>query len=113
MRVSMVYLLFSSALLGAILMLGACSNSEDSSRGLSLIEASGCQTCHKMEGALIGPSYAEVAQRYKGADAAVVEQLTKSILNGGSGNWGSVPMTPHPHIAAEDAALMVRYILSL
>lgn len=113
MRVSNLYTLFFSAVLATTFFLGSCGGNADASRGLSLIEASGCQTCHKMEGALIGPGYKEVAQRYSGADAEVVTQLTNAILNGGAGNWGSVPMTPHPHISAEDAETMVRYILSL
>ncbi len=113
MRVSNLYTLIFATLLAATFFLGSCGSDADASRALSLIEASGCQTCHKMEGALIGPGYKEVAQRYSDADAKVIDQLTGSILNGGSGNWGSVPMTPHPHISAEDAEIMVRYILSL
>ncbi|MDQ3682374.1 MAG: cytochrome c class I, partial [Bacteroidota bacterium] len=29
------------------------------------------------------------------------------------GNWGSIPMTPHPDISEADAKTMMKYILSL
>jgi len=39
--------------------------------------------------------------------------LVGKVINGGSGNWGQVPMTAHPDLKPEDAKEMVSYILSL
>jgi cytochrome c len=38
--------------------------------------------------------------------------LADKIIKGGTGNWGEVPMTPHPDVSVEDAKEMAKYILS-
>jgi Cytochrome c551/c552 len=80
--------------------------------GLEMIGALDCTTCHKINEKNIGPSYTEVAQKYEANDANI-DMLAKKIIEGGSGNWGSVPMTPHPGLSADSAKTMVKYILSL
>ena len=39
--------------------------------------------------------------------------LVDSILSGGVGNWGDVPMTPHPNLTLETARAMADQILEL
>jgi cytochrome c len=82
-------------------------------KGLALIAKSDCLTCHKVDEKLVGPSYREVAEKYAGAPNDVVTALASKIIKGGVGNWGNVPMLPHPAISQEDAETMVRYILLL
>ncbi len=82
-------------------------------KGLELVGKSDCLTCHKIDDKLIGPSYKEIAKKYAGAPNDVVTALARTIIQGGSGNWGNVPMTPHPAVSQEDAETMVRYILTL
>jgi cytochrome c len=81
-------------------------------KGIELIAASDCLTCHKVNEKAIGPAYADVAKKYP-ADDATIATLAGKIIKGGSGNWGEVPMTPHPQINEDDAKTMVKYILSL
>ena len=78
--------------------------------GKDLIEKANCLTCHKEEGKLVGPSYAEVAAKYSEAD---IDMLADKSINGGSGIWGDVMMTPHPGMDKENAKKMVKYILTL
>lgn len=82
-------------------------------KGLALVGKSHCLTCHKIDDKLIGPSYKEIANKYAGAPNDAITALARTIIKGGSGNWGNVPMTPHPGISQEDAETMVRYILTL
>jgi len=79
-------------------------------KGADLIAASDCLGCHKIDEKLVGPSYKEVAAKYTTKDEAM---LVTKIMEGGKGNWGEVPMTPHPMVTKEDATEMVKYILSL
>jgi cytochrome c len=81
-------------------------------KGLELVGKSDCFQCHKIVDAAIGPSYEAVAAKYPDNDA-VVDSLAGKIITGGAGNWGSVPMTPHPDVSREDARTMVKYVLSL
>jgi len=87
------------------------------SKGLELIGASDCTTCHRLHkaaaGASIGPSYSEVAAKYSPAADTTVDRLVHKIISGGSGVWGTVPMTPHPALAPADVKEMVTYILAL
>jgi len=91
---------------------GDVSENPDYKKGLALIGKSDCLTCHKVSEKLIGPAYKDVANKYAGSDTAVT-YLAGKIIKGGSGVWGTVPMTPHPQISEADAEQMVKYILLL
>jgi len=82
------------------------------SRGEALIGENDCQSCHKVAGKSIGPSYLEIGQRYAEDDNAL-EYLTGKIIAGGGGVWGENAMAAHPDLAADEAADMVRYIMNL
>jgi cytochrome c len=88
------------------------SENPDYKAGLALIAKSDCLTCHKVSEKLIGPAYKEVAMKYAGRDTAV-KYLAGKIITGGSGVWGTVPMTPHPQISEADAEQMIKYVLLL
>lgn len=81
-------------------------------KGLELIGASDCTTCHKISDKNIGPAYTEVAKKYENTEENI-SYLVKKIIEGGQGVWGEIPMTPHPDVSESDATEMVKYILSL
>ncbi|SNR58055.1 MULTISPECIES: c-type cytochrome [Hymenobacter] len=83
-----------------------------SEAGAKLIAASDCASCHRENEKLIGPAYQDVAKKYPNT-AANVNMLAKKIITGGKGNWGEIPMTPHPALSEKDTQEMVRYILAL
>jgi cytochrome c len=83
------------------------------SAGMAIEAKSDCATCHKINEKLVGPSFKEIAEKYAGADDAKVDSLANKVIHGGSGNWGQVPMTPHPSLSQEDARTVVRYVLLL
>jgi cytochrome c len=78
----------------------------------SLMKKSDCYTCHTSDTKLIGPSFKEIAERYP-AKKNNIETLVDKIINGGSGNWGQVPMQAHSNMSKTDATEIVNYILSL
>jgi Cytochrome c551/c552 len=103
-----------------VLLLGMISSptaqAADTSKmpaGEAKAHASNCFSCHAVDHALVGPSYQQVAQRYAGKGKAVVVTLMRKIKTGGAGNWGDVPMTPHPKLGDTDLKAMVTWILSL
>ena len=86
--------------------------SASDTKGLELIGSNDCTTCHAIDHKIIGPAYIDVSKKYELTDA-VVDTLVHKVQNGGSGNWGAIPMTPHPDLSTDDAKIMIRYILSL
>jgi cytochrome c len=90
----------------------ALSDNPDYQNGLALIAGSDCLTCHKTSEKNIGPSYKEVAAKYDDTEENV-KMLAGKVIKGGSGNWGAIPMTPHPQLKQEDVEQMIKYIFLL
>jgi cytochrome c len=70
-----------------------------------------CFACHAVDKKLVGPSYKDVAAKYradKGAEAKMVEKVKK----GGTGVWGQVPMPPNGTVPDADIKTLVKWIMS-
>ncbi len=89
------------------------ASSEKYLAGKQLVENSDCRNCHAIDRQVNGPSYQEVARRYRGNRDFAVPSIYRKIIYGGSGNWGSGIMIPHPQIKEEQAIQMALWILSL
>lgn len=90
----------------------AVAANPDAEKGLELVAKSDCLTCHKVEDQSTGPAYRAIAAKYPANDATI-DTLAGKIIQGGSGNWGQVPMSAHPQLSKEDARLMAKYVMSL
>jgi cytochrome c len=76
------------------------------------LKKNNCMACHAVDKKMVGPSYKDVASKYRGqSDAA--DQLAKKIRAGGSGVWGPIPMPPHPQMSEADAKKLASFILNL
>jgi cytochrome c len=80
--------------------------------GKNIIAQSDCKACHFEDKKSIGPSFNDIAARYK-PTAANLNLLSDKIIKGGAGVWGDVAMAPHPNIGLPEAKQIVQYILSL
>lgn len=90
---------------GAIVMTGAAQANEE------LAKKSGCLACHAVDKKLVGPSYKDIAAKYKGqADAEA--KLVKKVKEGGKGAWGEVPMPPNAAVKDEDIKTLVKWVLA-
>lgn len=78
---------------------------------MALLKKNECLGCHKMEGKLVGPGFAEVAKKYKN-DASAAEKLSSKVSKGGSGVWGTMPMPPMSAVKPEDLKVIIAHILS-
>ncbi len=81
-------------------------------RGAKLIDNSDCKNCHAMDKKVNGPSYIDIAGRYRD-DPGAENFLARKIITGGSGNWGETAMSAHPTLTSDQATEIARYILSL
>ena len=66
-----------------------------------------------MDKKLVGPSYIDVAKKYKGQADAEAKLIAK-VSKGGSGAWGAMPMPPNsPKVPEADIKELVKFVLSL
>lgn len=78
----------------------------------ALLKKGNCMGCHKMEGKLVGPGFAEIAKKYKG-DAGAAAKLETKVAKGGAGVWGTMPMPAMNNVKPEDIKTMVNHILAM
>ncbi|HSH08684.1 MAG TPA: c-type cytochrome [Burkholderiales bacterium] len=71
-----------------------------------------CTACHQLEKKVVGPSYKDVAKKYKG-QAGAAAKLAEKVKKGGSGVWGPVPMPPNPAVPDGDIQKLVAWILAM
>ena len=71
---------------------------------MPVLQKNACIACHGMDSKIVGPSFRDIANKYKGrADA--VNYLSGKIKAGGQGVWGNIPMPPQALNEAESARL--------
>lgn len=80
--------------------------------GKALTESMDCKACHKEADKSVGPTYIEVAQKYKNKNGAIA-YLQGKIEAGGSGVWGEVMMPAHPNMTKSESSQIVSYIMAL
>jgi cytochrome c len=83
----------------------------DDPPGLGTLRTSDCLNCHAFDARLIGPSIADIRKRYPYSQASV-DSLSRHILQGTSGTWGSIKMPSHPELTMQQAAACVTWILN-
>lgn len=71
-----------------------------------------CTACHAVDKKVVGPAWKEVSAKYRG-DAAAWDKLATKIKNGGSGNWGKMPMPANPKVSDADMAEILAFIKGL
>ena len=76
----------------------------------ALANSKNCMTCHTVDKKLVGPSFREIAGRYKN-QAAASELLAGKIVKGGSGVWGPVPMPAQSQVSTQEAISLASWIL--
>lgn len=80
-----------------------------------LAQKKACMNCHGVDKAVLGPSYKDVAAKYKGKKDAEA-MLTQKILNGGGGVW-KMPMGPMPaqkgNVSEAEAKQLAKWVLTV
>lgn len=98
-------------LTGLIVSAGLLAGAGNALASEALAKKHNCMACHAMDKKLVGPSYQDVAAKYKGqkdAEAKLVDKVKK----GGAGAWGQVPMPPNAAVPDADIKTMVKWVLS-
>lgn len=77
---------------------------------MELATKKNCLACHTVASKLVGPAYADVADKYKG-DKAARDKLAAKVVAGGVGVWGPIPMPANPQVSLEEAKKLVDWVL--
>lgn len=87
--------------------------SGQASADLDLAKKSGCLACHGIEKKIVGPSWKDIAAKYKG-EAGARDLLIGKVKKGGKGTWGQAPMPPYsPRVTDANIEKLVDFILGL
>ncbi|HSC93499.1 MAG TPA: c-type cytochrome [Burkholderiales bacterium] len=96
----------------AAVSLAAPTHAADAAAAEALAKASGCLACHTVDKKLVGPSYREIANRYR-QDKGAAAKLAQKVKTGGKGVWGDIPMPPNGHVKGADIQNIVQWILTV
>lgn len=94
-----------AAALGLVALSAQAATPEES------LNKAGCMACHAKDKKLVGPSFKDIAAKYKGQDVSA--KLAEKVRKGGAGVFGPIPMPPNPVDKISDAELKaaIEYIL--
>jgi len=97
--------------LPAVMAAAALSASLPARANEELAKKHACFACHAVDKKLVGPSYKDVAGKYRG-DAGAEAKLVDKVKKGSQGTWGQVPMPPNANVPDGDIRTLVKWILS-
>ena len=69
-----------------------------------------CLSCHGIDKRIVGPSFKEVAARYRGQEG-IEARLVETLRRGSRDVWGPIPMPPNPDLPEDDARTLIRWVL--
>ncbi len=78
---------------------------------MALAQKKNCMACHAVDKKVLGPSYKDVAAKYK-SDKKAVDSLAEKIVKGGKGVWGEIPMPANPQVSPDEAKKLAAWILA-
>ncbi len=106
----MKFILTTLVFTGAVLTLPA-AHADEAATTAAMTKA-GCMACHAKDKKMVGPSFKDIAAKYKGK-ADVQAELIAKVRKGGSGVFGPIPMAPNPPDKISDKDLMEAVALIL
>jgi cytochrome c len=92
--------------------IAALALSFEASASEELAKKYNCLACHTTDKKVVGPSYKDVAAKYRG-DKGAEAKLADKVKKGGAGVWGQVPMPPNAAVPDGDVKALVAWIVSL
>lgn len=108
---SMARSICGAVLIAASFGVAAAEQPVSSANAMTIARSNACMGCHAIDRKLVGPSFQQVAEKYKG-DVQAGAKLEKKVKSGGAGVWGSIPMPSHPKMNDADIKVVVAWILA-
>lgn len=87
----------------------AYASSEDA-KAFAIAKQNACLGCHAINKKIVGPSYQDIAAKYKNNPSANAF-LKNKIQKGGAGSWSVVPMPANTKLSDDELSILVSWIL--
>jgi S-disulfanyl-L-cysteine oxidoreductase SoxD len=78
--------------------------------GADVAKRYNCTACHAQAAKMVGPSWNDIANKYKG-DAKAPAMLAEKVKKGGVGTWGPIPMPANPNVKDNELTAVVQWVL--
>ncbi len=98
--------IFSLSLLAAL----ASAASLPALASADLAKQHNCLSCHSVDKKVVGPSYKDIAAKYKGQ--SVEAMLIDKVKHGSKGVYGPIPMPANANVPDADVKTLVKWILA-
>ena len=108
---SMMRSIVGAVIVAASFGVSAAEQPVSSANAMAIARSNACMGCHAIDRKLVGPSFQQVAEKYK-ADPQAGAKLEKKVKNGGAGVWGAIPMPSHPAMNSADIQTVVSWVLA-
>jgi len=95
----------------AMLAIPAMAADVDMKAASDLFAKNDCITCHAIDKKMVGPTFKDIAAKYRG-DKSAENRLVEKVIKGGSGVWGRAAELPHPKMKEDDIRTLVQWILA-
>lgn len=96
---------------GGMMIVSSASTAPKMAGPAELFKKENCSACHAPAAKLVGPSIADVANKYKGV-ANVQAMLEKKVKAGGGGVWGAIPMPAQGQLSDANNKALVLWMLN-
>ena len=108
--------MFAQVWFGGLVVAIVCTSASTTLANEKLATQAGCYSCHKADRSGTGPSFQDIAARYRGNDT-YRDQLIEIVKHGGKGQWTAVtkgaPMPPFsPRMSDQNIETLVDWIRS-
>ena len=77
----------------------------------AILAKNACTACHGVTNKIVGPSFREIATKYK-TKADADAYLSSKIKSGGSGAWGAVAMPPQAQLKQDEIKAITAWLIA-
>jgi cytochrome c len=110
-RLHWLKFLCMSLAIQAVTIQSVNASTQSDKSALELARQHNCLSCHAPNKKLIGPSFKDIATRYRDNPSAP-KYLHSRARNGGSGVWGVVAMPANKKISDADLEKIIHWVLN-
>jgi cytochrome c len=106
------WLILKAASIATLLFFWASTGhaSTNNAKAFAIAKQNACLGCHAVNKKIVGPSFQDIALKYRNNPSANTF-LKNKIQKGGAGSWGVVPMPANTKLSDAELSILLPWIL--